>query len=172
MTLCVYDLQCTHELIPRTHSRGHGPKGNTAGQESARLRMKMQPELIGKAGRLFPGCVCGVTCDALDPRSERTAVQHLWHSLSVVGASRIHRWRNASRSAVHESESGATPSFKTSRHFPSTSQTSLSSDSGPMQLWPLSHLSMKCAAKSRYTAAGPKRRKRGGEGSRLEFRPS
>jgi len=35
----------------------------------------------------------------------------------------IHRCRNATRSAVHES--GATPSLKTSRHLPSTPQISL-----------------------------------------------
>jgi hypothetical protein len=40
-----------------------------------------------------------------------------------VGAFHIHRCRNASRSAVHES--GDTPSFTTWRHFPRTPQISL-----------------------------------------------
>ena len=47
----------------------------------------------------------------------------LWCSLCVFGASRIHRCRNATRSAVHES--GATPSLTTSRHLLSTPHISL-----------------------------------------------
>jgi hypothetical protein len=47
----------------------------------------------------------------------------LWCSLCVFGASRIHRCRNATRSAVHES--GATPSLTTARHLLSTPHISL-----------------------------------------------
>ena len=47
----------------------------------------------------------------------------LWCALCVFGASRSHRCRNATRSAVHES--GATPSLTTSRHLLSTPHISL-----------------------------------------------
>jgi len=52
-----------------------------------------------------------VTGDAPDPRHERT----LSALPLFLGASRIHRWKNATRSAVHES--GTTLSLTTSRHL-------------------------------------------------------
>jgi len=57
------------------------------------------------------------TSERVLARTQGSQSQLYLHSLSVR-ASRIHRCRNASRSAVHES--GGTPSLTTCRHLPST----------------------------------------------------